>query len=99
MEQEIAGDGLPAHALMGACLPLCRGQHGVQQQDALAHPIGQVVGPLGVGAHVGCAFFKNVAQRRRAPQSWPPHAEGQAMGLALPMVGILPYNHNPDLMR
>ena len=87
------GEHLPALAGVAGGLALFHGQAGVEQQHAVLRPAHQTAAGLGKGrqglAQITLQLFENIAQRGRQTHPWR-YRKRQPLGLAAPVVGVLP---------
>lgn len=82
------GEGLPAAAGVRGGLVGPHGQHGVQQQDPLLGPAVEVPAGGYRSVQVAGDLLEDVLQRGRERDAVR-HREAEAVGLALPVVGVL----------
>lgn len=89
------GECFPAFIFVGIGLGMAHGQDGVEQEDALFCPCGEIAVVRGADAKVGVEFFVDVDEgwgRRRGAF----YGEAQAVGLVVAVVGILSENEHLD---
>ena len=97
--QRLSDGILPAQFLVCASMSHLRRQHCVQKQNTLSHPIPQIRGPLQWATEVRSPLLEDVPQRRWPRQAWVLHAEGNAVGLARPVIWILAQHHHLYVLR
>ena len=83
------GEGLPAQPLMGGSLARAYGEGGIEQQHALLYPGEELsAGDDGGAAEVVGDLSLDIHQARRHGDARG-HGEGQTLGLARAVVGVL----------
>ena len=92
------GNRIPSAPRMAARLARFDRQRVVEQQHALHGPARQVATNGSSDAQIGFDLLIDIAQARRQSHTFA-HRERQAMRLSRPVIGVLPENHDPHLIK
>ena len=90
------GEGLPTLFAMTASIMSPDGEHRIQEEHAVASPGLEIAMPGAFDTEVVLKLFVDVAQRWWHSNAVT-HRETQAVGLAWPVIRVLPENYDPNV--
>lgn len=96
LADQVIGQALPAPTRMAGSLTRGYGQDSIEQQDATLGPGLQAAMVRQGQAEVTLKLFADVAQTGWYRHTMG-HRKGQSMGLAWPVIGVLPQDHDTDI--